>query len=1203
VAVFLLAISLSGRAYGENSLAEWRVNLETVRMLAENSAPKAYREILRLQASMPAETTPADNVRLLNLLARIEIYLAETESSVIHAQLAFDLAKQYKDKTGQSEADVNIAWNAVNQGNIEKMIVADTHNLTILDGVDRPDLLVEAMYRAAMMYMRMENLDQAIAIAVQAKEIAKGSTNEWVLLYANQAMAFSYSQTKRYPEAIEYYQQMHENARQVHSKFQEANALLGMGTAVSNGGENSKGESLIREALKLYYEVEGPFAIAHGLFSLAENLRSQGRVSETLPILNEVVLIYEQHSNKIGLWWTFFQRSTNFKTLGNSQQAQADAERTYELAKAIGFPIYLSKSARLIASIYGSQKRYKQAYEFSVEADKMAARSASENGGLRIVELAKRYETEIRQREIDQLNQRNQEQAGELERRRLQQRWLWTVIVGCSVILLGTGIFLQSVRRTNYRLATLNRQAQQAKNNLQATLDAIPDPLFEIGLDGSFYTYHASRHDPLVISGQPPIGKNLFEVMPANAAAICFSALAEANLKRQSICKQFELAFLTGKVWIELSVAAKPAVFGQQPRFIVISRDITERKNYESVLLQQAELERRQSQFFKIAPGFFFTAVKQADGRYQLPFASMGLYYLFGLQPEEVQDDANLLWNMISPVNIETMLGAADAYETSPETICSEFRIQHPVKHEFWLEMRALPQVVEQDLTIWYGFMLDITERKQAENELRHYKDQLEITVEQRTLELRVAVTAAEAANKAKSTFLANMSHELRTPLNAILGFSNIVRKNPRLPESEQRNIDIIKHSGEHLLSLINDVLEMAKIEAGRVQLEEEPFDLGRMVRRVTEMMRARAVEKGLELVIDQSSQFPRYIIGDEARLSQILINLVANALKFTLQGGVIIRLNTKNNTVSHLLIEVEDSGPGIAESDRQRIFEPFVQLSQLSDSKGTGLGLGITSQFVQLMNGHISIESTLGKGTLFRIDLPLKQVAEGDVIYLNNVEERTVLGVLPGQPKYRILIVEDQWENQVLLANLMEVTGFDVKVASNGKQGVEFFQGWLPDLIWMDRQMPIMDGLAATKAIRALPGGTAVKIIGVSASVLSNQRMEIFDAGMDDFIRKPYHAIEIYECLAKQLGVEFLYADDAKPAVQIELTASMLAILPAQMRHDLEIALINLDNAQIEYLIQQIAEFDPQLQAALMKFADNYNYPAILKVLRSSKE
>jgi PAS domain S-box-containing protein len=525
--------------------------------------------------------------------------------------------------------------------------------------------------------------------------------------------------------------------------------------------------------------------------------------------------------------------------------------------------------------------------------------------------------------------------------------------------------------------------------------------------------------------------------------------------------------------------------------------------------------------------------------------------------------------------------------------------------HALWTVISAAPILdEEQNFQGSFAMFTDITQRKQAEEELRQYKDQLEETVQQRTKELMVMRDAAEAANKAKSVFLANMSHELRTPLNAILGFSSMMRRDPLLTGSQSENLNIINRSGEHLLSLINDVLEMAKIEAGHLQLEITAFDLDGLVLEVTEMMQIRAREKGLRLLLDQSSEFPRYIKNDKARIRQILINLINNAVKFTQQGGVTVRLGVKNNARHHLLIEVEDTGPGIAPEDQTRLFEPFVQLTEETGTqRGTGLGLTITRQFVQMMGGNISVESMPGKGSLFRVELPVELAAPNDILGPEIRKKNEVLGLAPGQPRYRIMIVEDQRENQLLLFQLMTDIGLEAKVVGNGKQCLELFQDWQPDLIWMDRRMPVMDGVETTHRIRQLPDGQSVKIVAVTASAFKEQQQEMLDAGMDDFVRKPYRFDEIYECMSRQLGIKYIYHSDKAltEAAPTMLSAEMLDKLPNTLRMELRNALESLDSKRITAILGRIGEVDVKLGGALSRLAEYFDYPAILDALDKS--
>lgn len=461
----------------------------------------------------------------------------------------------------------------------------------------------------------------------------------------------------------------------------------------------------------------------------------------------------------------------------------------------------------------------------------------------------------------------------------------------------------------------------------------------------------------------------------------------------------------------------------------------------------------------------------------------------------------------------------------------------------------------------------------------------------------------AEAANRAKSVFLSTMSHELRTPLNAILGFSALMRSDPALTGGQRENLDIINRSGGHLLSLINDVLDMAKIEAGHVVLEAKPFDLGALVRDITDMLDKRAEEKGLQLLLDQSSEFPRFINGDKEKLRQVIVNLVGNAIKYTNHGSVTLRLGTQPGEALRLTIEVQDSGIGISKADQARIFEPFVQVGKSATQKGTGLGLTIVREYVELMGGNIGVESTPDIGSLFRVSLPVQSAEESDVMSFE-LEKGLVIGLEPGQSDYRILIVEDQLENQLLLQRLLKDAGFTVKVAQNGAEGVEMFQSFRPHFIWMDRRMPVMDGLEATQRIRALPGGKEVKIAAVTASAFADQREEMLAAGMDDFVRKPYRITEIFECMTRQLGVRFINEPTAHAgadqALSFSALSSSLAKLPETLRRELADSLVLGNTEQLAGLMLRIEQQDAELAKMLAHHVSSFNYLPILETLEN---
>ncbi|AFZ19145.1 hybrid sensor histidine kinase/response regulator [Allocoleopsis franciscana] len=521
---------------------------------------------------------------------------------------------------------------------------------------------------------------------------------------------------------------------------------------------------------------------------------------------------------------------------------------------------------------------------------------------------------------------------------------------------------------------------------------------------------------------------------------------------------------------------------------------------------------------------------------------------------------------------------------------------------------------------------------KRSHEQLAEYSRTLEAKVKERTLELQDknfhlhqeirerqrAEQAADAANQAKSEFLANMSHELRTPLNGILGYTQIFKKDKILTEQQKNGIGIIHQCGEHLLTLINDILDLSKIEARKMELYPKDFHLSEFLEGITEICRIRAEQKGLVLVYETLTPLPKVIRADEKRLRQVLINLLGNAVKFTPKGRVTFKIGYQQGK---LRFQVEDTGIGIAPNQLEEIFLPFQQVGEHSrETEGTGLGLAISRQFVEMMGASLEVRSTLGEGSVFWLDLDLPEVDQGaDTV---KVDERHIIGFKGS--KRKVLVVDDKWTNRLVLINLLEPLGFEVLEATNGLECLAQVRQFKPDLIFMDLVMPVLDGFESTRRIRLLPELQGVVVIAISASVFDFDRQQSQEVGCDDFLPKPLREAELLEKLRVYLGLEWVYEESGvgttpAPLVQASAVMSQESLLNGN-KHLTYPEFINLPAEELDVLLDlammgdlrgiteqtsHLEALDPQwlpLATHLRQLAKSFKGKQILELLKNMK-
>ena len=639
---------------------------------------------------------------------------------------------------------------------------------------------------------------------------------------------------------------------------------------------------------------------------------------------------------------------------------------------------------------------------------------------------------------------------------------------------------------------TERKRAEEEVHNTaaqwQATFDAVQDLVLLLDKDFRILRANHAAAQFLGLPFDKIVGGHCYDLIHGTSTPPAECPLAKMRRSRRH--EEVEVLARKGGPWLSVSVDPLFDPSGELTQVVHVARDITERKRAEEAL-RRSEAYLAEGQRLTHTGGWAWS-----PGTAERNYWSEEMYRIFGFEPKEAPPVLERFLQRIHPDDYDRATKDWEKPLREKADLMADYRTVLPDGTVRDIHILGHPVLDDTgELVEYVGTAMDVTERKRVEDELRKHRENLEDMVRHRTEQLAEAKARAEAANREKSRFLANMSHELRTPLNAVLGFSRLLKSGPDVTPRQQETLDIIVRSGEHLLNLINNVLDMAKIESGRVVLEESEVDLHRLLHEIQSLMGVGAAEKGLQFALESAPDLPRFVAVDAGKLRQMLLNLVGNAIKYTDSGGVKLRAglirSAQGGERAQVRFEVEDSGPGISQQDCQRIFFPFVQGSQASAQAGTGLGLAICKQYVELMGGQIGITSEPGKGSVFYFSIPvsvLPSVAEPE-----EPKRGRILGLAEGQPRYRLLIVEDQAENRLLLRSLLDPLGFELREAVNGKEAVALFEQWRPDLIWMDVRMPVMDGSEAVRRIRAAKAGADTKIIALTAHALEEERRPLW--------------------------------------------------------------------------------------------------------------
>ncbi|MEG3939697.1 PAS domain-containing protein [Microcoleus sp. S36b_A3] len=709
---------------------------------------------------------------------------------------------------------------------------------------------------------------------------------------------------------------------------------------------------------------------------------------------------------------------------------------------------------------------------------------------------------------------------------------------------------------------------------LNSILESTPDIIVVKDLEGRYVALNSNVANFIGKPIEEIIGKDDLELMSADSARevmakdrqIMAAGITESYEEDISSDDETPTTFLTTKApWRD----ANGNILG----IIATSRDISDRKQAEDAIKQSEE--RYRSLILATSQIVWIT---DAEGRCpDLPT----------LRAYTGQTEAEVVgFGWLDAIHPDDRERTAQAWMEAVQTKIL-FEIEYQMRgadgNYRYFQARGVP-ILDEDGNVreWVGTCTDIHDRKQAEFVLSKAKE------------------AAEAASRAKSEFLANMSHELRTPLNGIMGYAQILQRSKVLKEEERSRIDVIYQCGSHLLTLINDILDLSKIEAQKVELMPTDFHFPAFLQGVAEMCRIRAELKGIQFHFPSSPELPIGIRADEKRLRQVLINLLSNAIKFTDAGTVTFIVSFA--THEKIRFEIRDTGTGIAQDQLQAIFQPFEQVGdRRRQTEGTGLGLAISKRIVELMGSTIEVQSEMNVGSIFWFDVNLSQADEW--VKTSQIDHRgQIIGIKDRQPK--IVVIDDKWANRSVISNLLSPIGFEVSEANDGQEGWEKIIEVQPDLIVTDLLMPELDGYELIKRVRESENFKDIVIIVSSASVFETDQYRSLEAGGNTFIPKPVQATELLQKLQQYLDLEWVYEANEEPLARSSDTNELIAPPATEMEILYELAM----KGNFLEIVKQAAlleEIDPKyipFAKILYQMAKDFQDEEILTFIESYK-